>query len=148
MKPKHIIFLASNSLHCSVVESVINGNKYFYHFSDEKLYNWRFTKAVIMDLLEKVLHGQQIIRIKTENCTTPYKSLNVFGMYTELAQQLNKTFILYYGAAGHRRGLVDGMSSWGVKNSFKKANHHCRFLLVHCNRVNKCVSFKGVPIRK
>ena len=41
-------------------------------------------------------------------------------MYTELAKELKKTIILYYGAAGHRRGLVDGMPSWGVKNPLRK----------------------------
>ena len=94
-----------HSLHCSVVEKP-EGHIYFYHFSDEKKHNWQFTKAIVMDLLEKVFQDQDIIRFKTDNCTTQYKCLYVFGMYSELAVKLNKTIILYYGATG----LVDGMS--------------------------------------
>ena len=107
-----------HTLHCSYVQTP-EGNKYFYHFSDVKLHNWRFTKAVIMDLLEKVFKHQDTIRIKTDNCTTQYKCLYVFGMYSDLAKKLKKTFILYFGAAGHGRCLVDGMSSWGVKNPLR-----------------------------
>ena len=31
-----------------------------------------------------------------------------------------RTILCYYGSAGHGRGLVDGMSSWGVKNPLRK----------------------------
>ena len=122
-----------HSLHCSVVQTP-TGNKYFYHFSDVKLHNWQFTKSVVMDLLDKVFKNQDTIRIKTDNCTTQYKCLYVFGMYTELAKKLLKKIILYYGAAGQGRCLVDGMSSRRVKNpSLRKHIIVADFLLdVRC----------------
>ena len=36
-------------------------------------------------------------------------------MYRQLAKETKKKFIVFYGASGHGRGLVDGMSSFGVK---------------------------------
>ena len=112
-----------HSLHCSVVQTP-QGNIYFYHFSNEKVHNWRFTKAVVMDLLDKVFKDVDTIRIKTDNCTTQYKCLHIFAMYTELAKGLKIKIIIYFGAAGHCRGLVDGMSSWGLKT-------HCGSKLSH-----------------
>ena len=60
------------------------------------------------------------IRIKTDNCRVQYKCAKVFGHYKQLAIKLNKKLIIYYGAAGHGRGLVDGMSSFGVKGPLRR----------------------------
>ena len=108
-----------HSLHCSVVQTP-NGNLYFYHFSDEKSHDWKFTKAVIIRLVKEIFGEEVIVRIKTDNCTVQYKCSNVFGMYSEISVDTGKTIIVYYGAAGHGRGLVDGMSSWGVKTPLRK----------------------------
>ena len=108
-----------HSLHCSVAETP-DGNYYFYHFSDEKTHDWRYTKAVILALLKEIYGDQVIIRFKTDNCTTQYKCLHVFAMYSELATEIGKVIVVYYGPAGHGRGLVDGMSSWGVKTPLRK----------------------------
>ena len=41
-------------------------------------------------------------------------------MFRELAMNTEKDHIIYYGAAGHGRGLVDAMSSFGVKSPLRK----------------------------
>ena len=109
-----------HSLHCAVVQTP-EENKYFFHFSDEKKHDWRFLKSVLLDLLQQVFSQQQIIRTKSDNCSLQYKCGNVYAMLKELARQLLKTLILYFGAAGHGRCLVDGMSAFGVKNPLRKA---------------------------
>ena len=37
-----------------------------------------------------------------------------------LAKEISKTVIIYYGVSGHAKGLVDAMSSFGVKWSLWK----------------------------
>ena len=68
-KPKfeiqpHHFSAEQHSLHCSVVETP-DGNFYFYHFSDEKTHDWRFTKAVILSLIKEMFGDQVIVRFKT-----------------------------------------------------------------------------------
>ena len=109
-----------HSLHCAVRESPRYGNLYFYHFSDEKRHNWRFTKSVLLDLISVLFADQETIRIKSDNCKEQYKCAVVFGMYCELVTSLQKTIIAYYGPSSHGRGLVDGMSSFGVKTPLRK----------------------------
>ena len=131
-----------HSLHCSFAETP-DGNIYFYHFSDEIQHDWRFTKAVILDLIKKLFKDQIILRFKTDNCTVQYKCLHVFGMYLALAKFLGKKIIVYYGAAGHGRCLVDGMSSWGVKNPLRKLIIIADFWWLHASQLVKLFHDKG-----
>ena len=109
-----------HTLHCTVIETP-EKNRYFYHFSDEKMHDWRFLKSMIKDLLQEAISDQQIIRTKSDNCSLQYKCGAVYAMLRELAMELLKTIIAYFGAAGHGRCLVDGMSSFGVKNPLRKS---------------------------
>lgn len=61
-----------------------------------------------------------MVVVKSDNCRVQYKCADVFGMYQSLAKEYKKTFIVCYGASGHGRGLVDGMSSFGVKNPLRQ----------------------------
>ena len=49
-----------------------------------------------------------------------YKCAAVFAFYQSLAMNLKKNIIIYYGASGHGRGLVDAMSSFGLKGPLRK----------------------------
>ena len=131
-----------HSLHCSVAETP-DGNIYFYHFSDEETHDWRFTRAVILDLIKKLFKDQEILRFKTDNCTVQYKCLHVFGMYIELAKTIGKKIIICYGAAGHGRCLADGMSSWGVKNPLRKHIITADFWWLHASQLVKMFHDKG-----
>ena len=62
-----------------------------------------------------------IFSFKSDNCSQQYKSRFVFANWRALAKKYNKTIILYYGVSGHGKGLVDSMSSFGVKGPLPKS---------------------------
>ena len=107
------------SLHCTVKHEE-DRNKYFYHFSDELTHNFAFTQSVVEHLI-KIDPELEIIRIKSDNCSTQYKSKNVFGKYKQLASEKGISVICYYGVSGHGKGLVDAMSGFGAKGPLRKA---------------------------
>ena len=65
--------------------------------------------------------NHDILRFKSDNCSTQYKSKYVFNFWSSLAKKLNKTIIVYYGVSGHGKGLVDAMSGFGVKGPIWRA---------------------------
>ena len=112
------------SLHCTVGikrkdEKV--DYSYHYHFSDNNTHDSVFTHYVINDLLcNSNLEALQILHFKSDNCRSQYKCKYVFPRYQGIARNNNKTVITYYGVEGHGKGLVDAMSSFGVKNPCAK----------------------------
>ena len=110
-----------HSLHCSVLQGLPSSKyTYIYHLSDVKTHDWRFASTVICDLVELYFSTSTIIRIKSDNCRTQYKYANVFGFYKQYACEIQKTIIVCYGASVHGRGLVDAMSSSGLKGPLRK----------------------------
>ena len=79
-----------------------------------------FTKAVVLDLINEHLKNNKRIYIKSDNCREQFKCRWIFGVYRDIAMSLGKEVIIYYGASGHGRGLVDGMSSFGVKTPLRR----------------------------
>ena len=73
------------SPHCTVKDEE-EKNKCFYHFSDELTHNFAFTYKVVKHLIH-LDPELEIIRIKSDNCSTQYKSKNVFGKYKQLASE-------------------------------------------------------------
>ena len=63
----------------------------------------------------------EIIRMKFYNCSTQYKSKNVFGKYKQLASEKGVPVICYYGVSHHGKGLVDPMSGFESKGPSRKA---------------------------
>ena len=57
----------------------------------------------------------ETIILKSDNAPMQYKSKWAFHMYQQLADEYNVRIIRLYGAAGHGKGLIDAMSSFGVK---------------------------------
>ena len=45
----------------------------------------------------------------------------MFVNWRALAKKYNKTIVLYYGVSGCGKGLVDSVSSFGVKGPFPKS---------------------------
>ena len=45
----------------------------------------------------------------------------MFANWRAFGKKCNKTIILYYGVSGHGKGLVDSMSSFGVKGLLRKS---------------------------
>ena len=86
-----------------------------------------------------------ILVIKSDNCSTQYKSRKTFNKVKALALKYNITIFWFYGEAGHGRGLVDAMSSFGCKKIlnqaiicedvwFKDAMEMTEFLKNECER--------------
>ena len=84
-----------------------------YHLSDEMKHDSAFTSVVVHHLLEQ--DDPEIIRLKSDNCSTQYKSKYVFKQWQLLAQKSEKIVLVYYGVSGHGKGLVDAMSAFRVK---------------------------------
>ena len=45
----------------------------------------------------------------------------MFAFYSDLAKEIGKPVVVYYGVNGHWRGLVDAMSGFGVKSIVRRA---------------------------
>ena len=114
------------SLHCTVEH--LDGDKhpnlkspyfYHYHLSDEMTHDSAFTSVVFERCLET---GDlpEIIRNKSDNCSTQYKCGKAFNEYLKLAKKYDRNVIKYYGPSGHGKGLVDAMSAFGVKTQQSK----------------------------
>ena len=54
------------------------------------------------------------------NASCQYKNKRPFGLLQRLANEFNLRIIRTYGAAGHGKGVIDAMSSFGVKNVLRK----------------------------
>ena len=109
------------SLHCTVEHVDIEKNpslkspyRYIYHLSDSMKHNYAFTSIVANHCVD-MNAPSRIVRKKSDNCVPQYKCANVFGEAQTMAKRINRPVLLYYGPAGHGKGLVDAMSAFGVK---------------------------------
>ena len=57
----------------------------------------------------------KVFRIKSGNCASQYKCKWVFKQWQSIAVSKERTVMMYFGRAGHGKGLVDAMSGFGVK---------------------------------
>ena len=134
------------SLHCTV-KHLPNSLEYIYHLSNEMKHNYAFTATVLRQLIHE--SSSVIIRLKSDNCATQHKSKYVFKAFHSLAVKMQKKVGSFYGTAGHEKGLVDAMSSFGVKApicravlredfSYRNANDIFDYLtLLFGNDINK-----------
>ena len=86
--------------------------------------------VIIEELIQHTKsEGEQLefIRIKSDNCSSQYKSKKIFAFYSQLALDHQKMVLIYYGVAGHGKGIVDAMSSFGVKEPLRKEKR-CRYV--------------------
>ena len=61
----------------------------------------------------------------------------MFANWRALAKKYNKTIILYYGVSGHSKGLVDSMSSFGVKGPLPKSIITENFFFNHVEQLKE-----------
>ena len=87
------------SLHCTVKHEE-DKSKYFYNFSDELNHNFAFTYSVVKHLIH-LDPELEIIRIKSDNCSTKCASKNIFGKYKQLASEKGIPVICYHGVSSH-----------------------------------------------
>jgi hypothetical protein len=109
------------TLHCTVMEPP-NPYKYIFHFSDDTSHDGAFVDLVMRDIMDRqgVTSGSTIL-VKTDNCKVQYKSRLPFRCYQNLCDDYGVNIVKTYGAPGHGKGLVDAMSSFGVKSPLRNA---------------------------
>ena len=123
-KPQVMLFSGNQtSLHCTVAYYPDDSRKYVCHLSDDITHDSCFTLHVLRDLIERIPNCKDfdLIRIKSDNCSTQYCCKYNFAQYKKLSKELDKVLIVYYGIAGHGRGLVDSMSGYCVKTPLRRA---------------------------
>ena len=106
------------SIHCTV-KHLPNSHDYIYHLSKEMKHNYACTATVFRQLINE--SSSDIICLKSDNCATQYKSKYVFKAFHSLAVKMQKKIVSFYGTSGHGKGLVDAMSSFGVKAPIRRA---------------------------
>ena len=109
-----------HTLHCCVHQKADDIN-YVYHLSDDTNHDNVMTKAIIEDMIVNRVHDDSdTIILRSDNCSTQFKSQYVFASMRSLALKHNIKIVWFYGEPGHGRGLVDAMSSFGCKGPLRK----------------------------
>ena len=106
------------TLHCSIVDSV--HTRYHFHLSDDATHDPVFVDHVLRDIIIKYDIRNQDLWIQSDNAPTQYKNKNAFFLLEKLAKEFNLRIIRTYGAAGHGKGVIDEISSFGLKTAPKK----------------------------
>ena len=102
------------TLHCAIVEPT--EMRYHYHLSDDTKHDAIFVDHVLRDIIEKYGIKNEDLWIQSDNASSQYKNKHSFGLLQQLAEEFALRIIRTYGAAGHGKGVIDAMSSFGVKN--------------------------------
>ena len=88
--------------------------------SDDTKYDPVFVDYVIRDIIEKYGIRVEDLWIQSHNAPPQYKNKHAFRLYQKLADDFNLRIIRTYGAAGHGKGVIDAMSSFGSKNILRQ----------------------------
>ena len=102
------------TLHCSIVEQT--ENRYHYHLSDDTKHDPFFVDVVLREIISKYRIQNEDLWIQSDNAPSQYKSKHAFSLYKKLTEDFILRIIRAYGAAGHGKGVIDAMSSFGAKN--------------------------------
>ena len=116
-------FQASNNP--SIGSIVIDENdalSYVYHLSDDTGHDPTFVDEVLNDIFLRWNICNETILLKSDNTPNHYKDKYAFAYYQDFAIKYNVQIARLYGAAGHGKGLIDTMSSFGVKSILRKDN--------------------------
>ena len=110
------------TLHDSLIQQPDGSFFFIYHLSDDTNHDSVMTGKIIEDNLlkhpEVIENGRLILR--SDNCSTQYKSRYVFKMLLVLAKRYGIRIDWMFGEAGHGRGLIDAMSWFGCKGPMRK----------------------------
>ena len=71
---------------------------------------------MVRDIIEKYGIRDEDLWIQSDNVPSLYKNRHALRFYQKLADEFNLRIIRTYGAAGHGKGIIDAMSSFGSKN--------------------------------
>ena len=92
-----------HTLHCCVLhdQDLAENNpvsQFIYHLSDDTNHDSIMTFSIIEDILK------QYHVIRSDNCSTQYKSRFTFAVMMQLAKKYGVTFTWFYGEPGHGKG--------------------------------------------
>ena len=102
------------SLHRSIVIDENDALSYVYYLSDDTAHDPTFVDEVLHDIFGRWNIRGETILLKSGNAWNQCKDKYAFGV------KYNVRIIRLYGAAGHGKGLIDAMSSFGVKSILRK----------------------------
>ena len=106
------------TLHCAIVQP--GEVKFIYHLSDDTTHDPSFVQQVLEDIFDRWEIRDETIVVKSDNAPTQYKNKWAFESYSSLAKKYHVRIIRIYGAAGYGKGVIDTMSSFGVKSILKR----------------------------
>ena len=86
-----------------------------YRLSDDTNHDPVFVNEVLEDIFKRWNIKDETITIKSNSASTQYKNKFAFQSMMNLSNKYNVRIIRIYGAAGHGKGLIDAMSSFGIK---------------------------------
>lgn len=107
------------TLHCMILEPP-NPYKFIYHLCDSTIHDSAMVDIILRDIFILQNINDETVITKSDNCQDEYKCVHSFGSYQNIANDCNVKIIRAYGAAGHSRGQIDAMSSFGCKNILRK----------------------------
>ena len=97
--------------------------------SDDTNHDPVFVNEVLEHIFKCWNIKDETIIIKSDNSPTQYKNKFAFQSMMKLSNKYNVRIIRVYGAAGHGKGLIDAMSTFGVKTILRRdiVSHDCWF---------------------
>ena len=89
------------------------------HFSEKQ---HTLDCSIFRDLIRQHDIKNEDVMIRSDNAPT-HKNRHSFALLQNLANELNLRIIYIYGAAGHGKGTIDAMSSFGVSKETVECLH-------------------------
>ena len=112
------------TLHNTLIQEPFGGKRrYVYHLSDDTNHDSILTFNILEDIISKhpeIIQDNRLV-IRSDNCSTQYKCKYIFNKMAKLAENYQLTIAWFYGVAGHGKGIVDAMSSFGCKKTLLQA---------------------------
>ena len=104
--------------HCVIFDP--SEMRYHYHLSDDTKHDAVFVDHVLHDTIARYGIKSEDFWIESDNASSQYKRNHSFGLLQQVADKFGLKIICTYGAAGYGKAAIDGTSSFGVKNIFRK----------------------------
>ena len=73
-----------------------------------------FADPVLHDVIDRYDINSEDLWIQSDNTSSQDNNKHSFGLLQQLADEIGPRIILNYGAVGHGKGAIDGMSSFEV----------------------------------
>ena len=97
-------------------------NLYAYHLSDDTNHDSIMTTEILSGIISNhpEIIEMGILVLRSDNCSTQYKSRFVFKSLLDLAKKHNIHIDFFYGKAGYDHRLIDAMAWFGCKGPMQK----------------------------